>query len=120
VVDTIGLNDKTYMDNFPIPHSEQLHVIERYRIVPGSPDLITDMPRPNDDERFYKRPESQVLQVLAWVEDPGAFTEPFTQMQLYEPEHDGGLDESICQAGELEDHFNQGLVPVPMDDTPDF
>jgi hypothetical protein len=120
VVDTVGLNDKTYMDNFPIPHSDQLHVIERYRIVPGSPDLITDMPRPNDDERFYKRHESQVLQVIATIEDPGAFTEPFSIMQLYEPESEGGLEESICQAGEEGDRFNQGLVPVPTDETPDF
>ena len=49
VVDTIGLNDKTYMDNFPIPHSEQIHVIERYRIVPGGRELITDAARPGDE-----------------------------------------------------------------------
>src|SRR6266700_1477741 len=32
VVDTIGLNDKTYVDNFRTPHTEKLHVVERFRI----------------------------------------------------------------------------------------
>src|SRR5690348_12199777 len=31
VVDTIGLNDKTWVDNAGIPHSEALHVVERIR-----------------------------------------------------------------------------------------
>ena len=33
VVDTIGLNDKTYVDNYRTPHTTQLHVVERFRIV---------------------------------------------------------------------------------------
>jgi hypothetical protein len=30
VVDTIGLNDKSYVDNFRTPHTTQLHVVERF------------------------------------------------------------------------------------------
>jgi hypothetical protein len=37
VVDTIGLNDKTFVDNFRTPHSDKLHVVERYRLVEGGP-----------------------------------------------------------------------------------
>src|SRR2546421_509944 len=33
VIDTIGLNDKTFVDNFRTPHSEKLHVVERYRLI---------------------------------------------------------------------------------------
>ena len=29
VVDTIGLNDKTFIDNYRTPHTEKLHVGER-------------------------------------------------------------------------------------------
>jgi len=35
VVDTIGLNDKTWLNSQGVPHSDQLHVTERYR----RPDL---------------------------------------------------------------------------------
>ena len=121
VIDTIGLNDKTYMDNFPIPHSEQIHVIERYRIVPGGRDLITDAARPGDDNRYYSRPDKKVLQVIATIEDPGAFTAPFSQMQLYEllEDADDVFEESICQENS-DDKLNQDLVPVPTDDSADF
>ncbi len=32
VIDTIGLNDKTETDRFGTPHSEKIHVVERYRL----------------------------------------------------------------------------------------
>ena len=32
VVDTIGFNDKTCVDNFRTPHSEKLHVVERWKL----------------------------------------------------------------------------------------
>jgi hypothetical protein len=35
VVDTIGLNDKTWLNGQGVPHRDQLHVIERYML----PDL---------------------------------------------------------------------------------
>lgn len=117
IVDTIGLNDKTYMGNFPIPHSTKLHVVERIRIVPGSPDLITDAPRPRDDPYFVD-PNNKVLQIVATVEDPGAFTAPYSMMMLYELA-DFPFEESICPENNG-DKLNQGLVPVPSDDTPDF
>ena len=31
MVDTIGFNDRTWLDDTGKPHSDQLHVIERYR-----------------------------------------------------------------------------------------
>src|SRR5215470_8050845 len=33
VVDTVGLNDKTFIDNYRTPHTAKLHVVERYRLV---------------------------------------------------------------------------------------
>jgi len=32
VVDTIGQNTKTYVDNYRTPHSEKLHVTERFHL----------------------------------------------------------------------------------------
>jgi len=60
VVDTIGLNDRTAVDGFETPHTEQLHVVERFRLVDG-----------------------ETLEVQVYVEDPGAFTTPWTAIQRY-------------------------------------
>jgi hypothetical protein len=35
VVDTIGLDDRTFVDGFGTPHTKQLHVIERFRLIDG-------------------------------------------------------------------------------------
>jgi hypothetical protein len=100
VVDTIGLNDRTYVDNYRTPHTTQLHVVERFRIVDGG----------------------QGLEVTARVEDPGAFTMPWTAVQRYRIDHrpsEVPLHEMVC-AENNEDHFNQGLAPIPQAKTPDF
>jgi hypothetical protein len=52
VIDTIGLNDKTETDRFGTPHSDQIHVVERYRL--------------SDDKK--------TLEVRFAVEDPKFFT----------------------------------------------
>ena len=56
VVDTVGQNDKTQIDRFGTPHSDQIHVIERYRV----------------------SPDHRSLEVQFRVEDPGAFTMPWS------------------------------------------
>jgi hypothetical protein len=55
VVDTVGFNDRTWLDAAGHPHTDQLHVTER-----------------------YKRPEMNTLLREVTVEDPGAYTKPFT------------------------------------------
>src|SRR6266550_6837173 len=35
VVDTIGMNDKTFVDNYRTPHTTQLHVVERFKLIEG-------------------------------------------------------------------------------------
>jgi hypothetical protein len=54
VVDTIGLNDKFWLDSAGTPHTEQLHLIER-----------------------FTRPDYNTLQRVVTIDDPGAFTKPF-------------------------------------------
>jgi len=39
VVDTIGLSDDTYVDNYRTPHTTQLHVIERFKLTNGGKTL---------------------------------------------------------------------------------
>jgi len=100
VVDTIGLNDRTYIDNYRTPHTTQLHVVERFKIVQGG----------------------EALEVNVRVEDPGAFTVPWNAVQRYRRDRRAGevpLHEMVC-AENNRDFFNQGLVPIPQADTPDF
>jgi len=100
VVDTIGLNDRTFVDNYRTPHTTQLHVVERFK--------LTDAGR--------------ALEVKVRVEDPGAFTMPWNAVQRYRADHRPGevpLHEMVC-AENNSDHFGQGLYPIPQADKPDF
>ena len=100
VVDTIGFNDRTYIDNYRTPHTDKLHVVERFKLV-------------NSGEE---------LEVKVHVEDPGAFTMPWNAVQRYRREQraeEVPLHEMVC-AENNEDHFNQGLVPIPQADKADF
>jgi hypothetical protein len=97
VVDTIGLSTKTFVDNYQTPHTEQLHVIERYRMV--------------DD--------GKTLEVNIHVEDPGAFTTPWNAIQRYRRTETGPMPETVC-AENNDDHFNQDMGPIPVADRPDF
>ena len=54
VVDTVGLNDKFWLDSAGTPHTEKLHLIER-----------------------YSRPDYNTLQRVVTIDDPGTFTKPF-------------------------------------------
>jgi hypothetical protein len=97
VVDTVGLNTRTRVDSYQTPHTEQLHVVERYRLVDNG----------------------EAIDAVAYVEDPGAFTTPWTARQRYRRNTDAPLAEEIC-AENNGDHFNQSIMPMPTADKPDF
>ena len=65
VIDTIGLNDKTFIDNFRTPHTEKLHVVERFRLVDGG----------------------KVMQVNITFDDPDAFYQSWSGIQRYRRVH---------------------------------
>jgi len=95
VVDTIGVNNQTWVDNFRTPHSEQLHTIERFRVIDGG----------------------KTLQVDLHVEDPGAYTTPWNAVQRYD-RADQEFVEAVCaENNQLE--LGQ-LDPMPEAKTPDF
>jgi len=97
VIDTIGLNDKTFIDNFRTPHSEKLHVVERLRLV--------------EDGRFL---EAEVL-----IDDPAVFLKPL-HVTKRSRRVEATLAEWRCAAGELSNPFAQGADPLPMAANPDF
>ena len=53
VVDTIGFNDKTWLDRLGHPHSEELHLVERFRRVDAN---TMEIDLTIDDPKAYARP----------------------------------------------------------------
>jgi hypothetical protein len=101
VVDTVGLNDRTYVDNFRTPHTDKLHVVERFQLVNGG----------------------QQLEVKVHVEDPGAFTMPWNAVTRYRIDTrpvEVPLHEMLCAENNNDDFFHQNLVPIPQANKPDF
>jgi hypothetical protein len=96
LVDTIGLNDKTFVDNFRTPHSDKLHVVERYRLIEGG--------------RFL---ETEVL-----MEDPAVFIQPL-RVTKRSRRVEAKLTEWRCAAGEI-NYFGYDADPVPTAERPDF
>jgi hypothetical protein len=97
VVDTTGLNTKTYVDNYRTPHTDKLHVVERYKMT-------------NVETR---------LDVTVTVEDPGAFTTPWTARQTYRRIEVGPMGESTCAEGNF-NYFGFDMDPLPTAAKADF
>jgi hypothetical protein len=75
VVDTVGLNDRTSLDEVGMPHSEALHVIERYR-----------------------RTDANTLEILVTIDDPETFSKSWDTKVVYKAARpDMGLIEYICE-----------------------
>jgi hypothetical protein len=97
VVDTIGKNAQTFLDNYRTPHSEKLHVVERFRLI-------------NDGKGL----EAQVT-----MEDPATFVEPVQVVHRWRRVQ-GPIIESTCAEGEMNNPFKQDTEPLPRADRPDF
>jgi hypothetical protein len=97
VVDTIGLNERSFVDNYRTPHTSQLHVVERYRLM-------------ND---------GKMLEVAFEVEDPGAFTMRWSALQRFRRVQRGAMTEQPCAETNVR-YFEYDTVPVPTAAKPDF
>ncbi len=97
VIDTIGLSTKnSYIDNFRTPHSEKLHVVERFTL----------------------SEDGNSLTAIVTVEDPDTFNAPLTMQQRWFKQ-ELSMKEIIC-AENNRDFENQIVFPMPEDHTPDF
>jgi len=74
VVDTVGFNEGTWIDRAGHPHTDQLHVIER-----------------------FTRPNKNTLHFEATVDDPGAYTKPWSFAWDIPWRAGEELQEYICQ-----------------------
>jgi hypothetical protein len=97
VIDTIGLSDDTYIDNYRTPHTTELHVVERFKVTDGG----------------------KTIQVSIAVEDPGAFNMAWSARQTYRRTHEEAISETIC-AENNSVIFDAAVSPIPHADKPDF
>jgi hypothetical protein len=92
VIDTVGMNDKTYVDNYRTPHTEKLHVVERWQVIDGG----------------------KTLEVNFTVDDPDAFHETWSATQRYQRVQQP-LKEEICAENNLQFDYH-----MPVSEKPDF
>ena len=115
VVDTIGIDTRTFIDNFYTPHTDRLHVVERFHLIDGG----------------------KTMEARVHVEDPGAFTMPWDAIQRYRRVEPGKAENNVpltalsssAAAGPLFEmscaenpfsYFGDNAVPIPQADKPDF
>jgi len=94
VVDTVKLNAKTYVDNYSTPHTEKLHVMERWKLIDGG----------------------KTLEVSFTADDPDTFNQPWSGIQRYRRVQPEPLQEEPCAEN------NTALFDyhIPQAEKPDF
>jgi hypothetical protein len=93
VIDTIGMNDKTVLDPYRTPHTEKLHVVERWKMIEGG----------------------TAMEASFTVDDPDTFYEPWSGMRRYRRVKQEMLEE-VC----AENNTHLFDYHIPIADKPDF
>jgi hypothetical protein len=73
VVDTVGFNDRSWLDPQGHPHTEMMHVTERFR-----------------------RPDLGHLEIEFTIDDPGAYAKPWAIKRISELDPDDEVGEYVC------------------------
>jgi hypothetical protein len=93
VIDTIGMNNKTVLDPYRTPHTEKLHVVERWKMIEGG----------------------TAMEASFTVDDPDTFYEPWSGMRRYRRVKQEMLEE-VC----AENNTHLFDYHIPAADKPDF
>jgi hypothetical protein len=96
VVDTIGFNGKSELDNWGTPHSDTLHVVERYKMTNGGKEL----------------------RVTFTVEDSKTFHAPWSGVAVYR-QVQGPMIEAVCAENNV-DRATGTSYPIPQAAASDF
>ena len=88
VIDTIGLTDKTVLMGV-IPHSEDLHVVERYHLT-----------------------GKDTMDMEATIYDPKSFSAPWKEVQ-HVHRITGKIEEYFCENNRNAPDYSQGLIAPP-------
>jgi hypothetical protein len=89
--------DKSYVDNYRTPHTEQFHAVERFKLIE----------------------DGRKLQVLLTINDPGAFNLPWSALQRWRRLTDRPIVENLCAENNI-DFFGYDDYPIPQATKSDF
>ena len=90
VVDVVGFNEQTWMDYYGHPHTDMLHVVEK-----------------------YSRPTKNTLAYEATFDDPGAYTKPWNSHRNFALSNTGFLRyQQICSIRENQQFFDNTARPA--------
>jgi hypothetical protein len=123
VIDTVGIKVGRYsmVDWYGTPHTDSLHVIERYRMLDYAAakdgfardakehNVVAGMPVPNDRGKY--------LQLQFTVEDNNVFTTPWTATMTYRHDPDGWVERPCAENIKW---FPGRDADVPLANKPDF
>jgi hypothetical protein len=88
IIDTVGFNDKTWIDQLGHPHSDALHLVERIR-----------------------RTDAETLEVEVSFDDPKAYTKPFSAKRTF-TRSSSPPTEALCSASEMQAFQDQVMTPT--------
>ena len=132
VIDTVGIKTGPYtmVDQFGTPHTDKLHLVERYRLIDydaanrilerGAKENATTL-RNDSGVLPDLNSRGKNLQLDFTVEDEGAFTTAWSSIIIYRPGVGAGtsteLPEDVCAENP---HELARQAAVPTADKPDF
>lgn len=128
VIDTVGIKVGPFamVDMYGTPHTEALHVVERYRLLDYQTAKEAEVRGEKENFRLQvvdsglaRNPDDmgQGLQLEFTVEDPGVFTTPWSAAIIYRRPL-GNWPSMIC-ADSTHEYFGRSINP-PHADKPDF
>lgn len=89
VVDTVGFNDRSWLDQLGHPHTEKLHTIERYR-----------------------KADSGTLELDITIDDPGAYAAPWPGHRNFIKSTTGFMRYMwVCSVRDNVDHYEKTFAP---------
>jgi hypothetical protein len=91
VIDTIGMTADTPIDMFGTPHTEALHVEERYRLINNGTQL----------------------EVGIYIEDPNTFNRPFRTRMVYNRNNGTQIIEEVCAENNRLPTEGAGMYSIP-------
>ena len=89
VVDTVGFNDRTWLDEAAHIHTEKMHLIER-----------------------YQRVDDKTLRLDITIDDPGAYTKPWSTFKYFTIDDSGSWYQWACTVREVEGFTDRMAKPA--------
>ncbi len=89
VIDTIGFNDRTWLDEAAHVHTEKLHLTER-----------------------YKRIDDKTMRLDMTIDDPGAYTKPWSTFKYFTIDNSGSWYQWACTVREVEGFTDRMAKPA--------